>query len=286
VRAFPVVTAVTLALTAPAAAQTKAEMGTPSTRLPSLLEQVGFDQRLGETVPLDAVFVDQNAHQVTLASYFAERPVLLLPAYFSCPVLCDTLVDRLAASLSVLDLRPGGDYEVLVVSFDPADTPQTAQPLVRRFLDRLRGPAAESTASDMTGIHFLTGPRASLAALFTEIGFRYVWDEQARQFLHGAGLVVLTPSGQIARYLFGLEPSPRDLRLTLVEASGGRIGSFVDQALLYCFRYDPKIGKYSAVTLNLVRLGGGLTLALLLSLVGLLLRRERLLARTLGTRKA
>ncbi|MDX1382243.1 MAG: SCO family protein [Thermoanaerobaculia bacterium] len=247
-------------LTAPATAQKISG--------PRLLDQVGFDQRLGEAVSLDLPFTDRQGREVELGRYFGERPVLLIPVYFTCPVLCSTVTERVAAGLSVLDFAPGSDYEVVLVSFDPADDAAGARETYERFLGRYGEPVAG-------GLHVVTGSDSAVAQLTREIGFRYAWDEDMQQFLHGGGLVVLTPDGTISSYLFGLEYSPRDLRLGVVEASAGTIGSVVDQVLLYCFRYDPGVGRYSAATLNLVRLGGALTVAAMVALFVALRRRER-----------
>jgi protein SCO1/2 len=225
----------------------------PPPATPGVLQEVGFDQHLGETIPLDLAFRDETAASVKLSDYFGKKPVVLSLVYYKCPMLCTISLNGLAGALEVLSFVPGQEFEVVTVSFDPAETPELAAAKKKAYLARYRRPGAHA------GWHFLTGPKESVDALTRAVGFRYVWDEATKQFAHPAGLLVLTPEGRISRYLFGVEYAPKDLRLALVDAAGGRIGNVADQLLLYCYRYDPQTGSYSASILNLVRLLGALT---------------------------
>jgi protein SCO1/2 len=252
-----------------APALASAQMGSvppPRPATPGVLQEIGFDQRLGETVPLDLAFTDEAGRRVRLSDYFGGKPVVLSLVYYECPMLCTISLNGLAAALEVLSFVPGQEFEVVTVSFDPTESPVLAAAKKKAYLARYKRPGAHA------GWHFLTGPRESVDALTHAVGFRYVWDEATKQFAHPAGLVVLTPEGRISHYLFGVEYSPKDLRLALVDAAGGRIGSPVDQLLLYCYQYDPQTGRYSAAILNLVRAAGALTI---LALGGFILTASR-----------
>jgi protein SCO1/2 len=233
-----------------------AQMGAvppPRPATPGVLQEVGFDQHLGETVPLDLAFTDETGRSVKLADYFGKKPVVLSLVYYQCPMLCTISLNGLAGALEVLSFVPGQEFEVVTVSFDPAETSVLAAAKKKAYMARYKRPEAHA------GWHFLTGPKQSVEALTRAVGFRYVWDEATKQFAHPAGLLVLTPDGKISHYLFGVEYAPKDLRLALVAAAGGRIGNVADQLLLYCYQYDPQAGRYSASILNLVRLAGALT---------------------------
>ena len=235
-----------------------AQMGAappPRPATPGVLQEIGFDQRLGEGVPLDLGFTDETGRSVKLADYLGKKPVVLSLVYYDCPMLCTLGLNGLAAALEVLSFVPGDEFEVLTVSFDSRETPALAAAKKKAYLARYRRPGAHA------GWHFLTGSDESIAALTRAVGFRYVWDEATRQFAHPAGVVVLTPEGKISHYLFGVEYAPKDLRLALVAAASGRIGSAADQLLLYCYRYDPQTGRFSASILNIVRLLAVLTVA-------------------------
>ncbi len=252
--------------TLPAAAQ---EMATVPGELPGPLADIGFDQRPGEPLPLDLVMRDADGRAVELADIFGERPVILAPVYYTCPMLCGMVLNGLVTSLKTLPFEPGGDYEVVVFSFDPSDGAAEATARKDNALARYgRGESGD-------GFHFLTGDAEAIDRLTEAIGFRYARDGDSGEFAHTAGLVLATPDGRIARQLFGVEYAPRDLRLALVEAGEGKIGGLVDSVLLYCFHYDPQIGRYSAMTMNMVRLGAVVTLAALATFVLLMLWRER-----------
>lgn len=229
----------------------------PTAGLPGALKEVAFDQRLGESVPLDAVFRNEQGDSVRLGDLLEGRPAILALVYYECPMLCTLTLNGLASALDVLKLDAGRDFEILTVSFNPRETPELASAKKANYLKRYPRPTAEG------GWHFLTGDEPQIHRVTEAAGFRYRWDDQSQQYAHAAGLVILTPQGRIARYFFGVEFSPRDLRLGLVEAGQGKVGSVVDQALLFCFHYDPATGRYGAAVMRLVRTGA------LLMLVGL-----------------
>lgn len=238
---------------------------------PEALRDVGFDQRMGEKVPLDLTFRDSEGRAVRLGDYFGERPVMLSLVYFSCPMLCPMTLNGLSASLKALSFDVGEAFDVVVVSFNPAEGPEQAFEARERAIHRYGRAGTED------GWHFLTGDAESIARLTRAVGFRYSYDEENDQFAHGAGLVALTPDGEIARYFFGIEYPPKDLKLALVEAGEGQIGTAVDQIVLYCFHYDPATGQYvwSAWTFLALRIAGVLTLLGLFGFIFLMLRRER-----------
>lgn len=243
--------------------------GQAATERPGLLAQVGIDQKLDTQVPLDLEFVDEDARPVTLGRYFGRRPVVLALVYYECPMLCTQVLNGLVSALDVLSFDAGRDFEVVAVSFDPGETPGLARGKKAAYLERYGRPGTES------GWHFLTGRQESIARLTDAVGFRYAYDERTDQFAHAAAIMVLTPDGRVSRYFYGIEYAPRDLRLGLVEASQGRIGTVVDQALLLCYHYDPTEGKYGLVVMNLVRLGGVVTILAVGGFLWVAFRRER-----------
>ena len=245
------------------------EPGVAASVVPTPLREVGFDQRLDQQLPLDVEFTDEQARPVTLGDYFGEKPVVLAFVYYDCPMLCTMILSSIASSLGVISLDAGKDFELVIVSFDPRETPDLAARRKAEFLARYDRPTAAA------GSHFLTGVGPSIATLTSGAGFRYTWDEQTKQFAHPAGIVVLTPDGRLARYLFGLEYGPRDLRLALVEASEGRIGTAVDAALLYCYHYDPMTGRYGLVVMRILRIAGAATVLVLAAFIVVMVRRDR-----------
>ena len=235
---------------------------------PAQLKSVGFDQRLDEQVPLDLVFSDETGKSVKLGDYFGHKPVILVLAYYRCPMLCTLVLNGLVQGMRDMPFTAGRDYRVVTVSFDPRETPALAAAKKKNYVGRYGRPGAAEAW------HFLTGKAESIRRLTRAVGFRYVYDALQDQYIHTSGIMILTPSGRISRYFYDIHYPGRDLRLGLVEASAGRIGSPVDQVLLYCFHYDPAIGKYSASVLNFVRLGGALTIVGLIAMVWYLLQRE------------
>jgi protein SCO1 len=252
-----------------AAAAGRALPNAPAAKLPEPLPRIGYDQRLGARLPLDLPFRDEAGRAVRLGDYFGRRPAVLVLAYFRCPMLCDVVLAGLASSLKVLAFDAGRQFDVVVVSFDPKDTPALAAATKQKALARYGHPGAAA------GWHFLTGAQESISAVTRAVGFRYAYDPRLDQFAHAAGIVITTPEGRLSRYLYGIEYPPRDVRLSLIESADHRIGSPVDQLLLYCFHYDPATGRYSAMILNVLRLAAAATLAGLVVMIVLLRWRER-----------
>jgi protein SCO1/2 len=237
--------------------------------IPAPMREVGFDQRLGEKLPLDVPLRDETGKTVALGDFFHDRPVVLSLVYYECPMLCTLSLNGLVSALSVLRLEPGRDFELVTVSFDPREGAEQARARKKAYLDRYKRPGAEAAW------HFLTGDRDALDRLTKAVGFRYAWDAETKQFAHAAGVMVATPAGVLSRYLYGIEYAPKDLRLALVESAAGRLGTPVDAFLLTCYRYDPTQGHYGAYAMGLVRLAGIATVLALGGFVGIMLRRER-----------
>lgn len=235
--------------------------------------EIGFDQRLGQQVPLDLVFRDESGRAVRLADCFGARPVVIALVYYECPMLCTLVLNGMVRTFRALSLELGSDYEVVTVSIDPDETPELAALKKAQYLETFA--AGEPTAGATAGWHFLTGDQASIDALASTIGFRYAYDPESGEFAHASGFVVATPQGQLSRYLFGVEYITRDLRLALVEASQGRVGSLIDQVLLLCYHYDPATGRYGFAIVTAVRAAGILTVALIAAYVWRSLARER-----------
>lgn len=259
---------VALALAPAAARAQEVAPGLPSSSQPLALRDVGYDQKLGERVPLDIVLRDETGAPVSLAAAVGDKPTVLSLVYYECPMLCTLTLNGLVSALNVLPFEPGREFSLVTVSFDAREKPEQAQKRKQAYLSRYHKPGAPAW-------RFLTGDQEALDRLTKAVGFRYAWDERSQQFAHPAGIVVLTPDGRIARYLYGVEYAPKDLRLGLIEASQGRIGSPVDKLLLYCYQYDPMQGKYGAVVLRVVRVAGVATLLGLGGFVIVALRRER-----------
>ncbi len=241
----------------------------PAGPAPKILRDVGFDQRLNEQVPLDLEFADEDGRPVRLGDYFGEKPVILVLAYFRCPMLCTEVLNGLVKGMLDMRLDVGKEFRVVTVSFDPREKPPLAAAKKQTYVERYGRPGAAD------GWHFLTGGPEAVRRLTEAVGFRYTYDPRHDQFAHASGVMVLTPGGKLSRYFYDVTFSGRDLRLGLVEASEGKVGTPVDQVLLYCFHYDPADGKYGPAVMNFVRLGGVLTLAGLATFVGVLLRQER-----------
>lgn len=235
----------------------------------NLFQEVGFDQRLGDRVPLDSQFRDADGRSVRLGDYFAGRPVLLVLGYYECPNLCGVVWQGLLQSLRPLKLQVGRDFDVVAVSIDPNEGSEIARLKRDTYVREYGRPGSAS------GWHFLTGTEASVRRLADAVGFRYIYDPEIDQYAHASGVVLATPAGVLSRYLFGVRFSRTDLRLALVESSDGRIGTPVDQLLLLCYHYDPATGKYGLLIMNLLRGAGALTVASLLGFVVLSRRRER-----------
>ncbi|MCH5374305.1 MAG: SCO family protein [Planctomycetes bacterium] len=234
-----------------------------------VLQDVGIDQRLDEQVPLDLPFVDETGKPVKLGDYFDGKPVILVLAYYRCPMLCTLVLNGVVEGMSKIPLVLGKDFRVVTVSFDPRETHELAAVKRKNYLKKYGRPGAAD------GWHFLTGKQDAIRRLTKAVGFRYVYDKKDDQFIHASGIMILTPTGKISRYLYDVHYSGRDLRLALVEASANKIGSPADQVLLYCFHYDPSAGKYTASVMNFIRLGGVLTMLGIGALVSFLVIVQR-----------
>jgi protein SCO1 len=235
---------------------------------PPLLRDVGLDPRLGGTLPVDAVFRDDTGAERQLGDWLGGRPAVLALVYFGCPMLCGQVLESLEASLKPLSLDVGRDFEVLAVSFDPRDGPEAAARKKAEAVRRYGRPGTEA------GWRFLTGDPEAIRRLTTAVGFRYAWDEAGKQFAHVAVITVVTADGRLARYFPGIDYPPRDLRLALVEASAGRIGTAVDRLLLFCYHWDAATGRYTPIVARALQVGGVLTLVALGTLIVLLRRSE------------
>ncbi len=235
---------------------------------------VGYDQKLGADIPPDLMFVDQTGKSVRLLDYAKERPLVLALVYYSCPRLCSEVLNGSVRMLRSMDrLSLGADFQFVAVSIDPADTPQIAAAKRENYLEAL------GAAGHADGWHFLTGDQASINALTKAVGFRYVWDEHSEQFAHDGGVVVITPKGKVSHYFFGVEFSAFDVRLALVDAAQGKIGSFVDHILLLCLHYDPTRGQYGLWIIGALRIAGVLTLGILGLFMLRSFRRDRAVSR-------
>lgn len=241
---------------------------------PSILDQVGLDQRLNSQVPLDAMFVDEHGQAVQLKQYFGAKPVILIMVYYQCPMLCtQVLTGFTGAMLGVRKFNIGREFDVVTISIDPRDGPKEALEAKTRYIQRYRRPEAEK------GWHFLTGKKDQIDLVAQAVGFRYIWDPEVQQYAHASGIMLITPQGRVAQYYYGIEYAPRDIQFGLVEASQGKIGTIVDQVLLYCFHYDPRQGRYGAVIFNILRLCALLTVLLLGGFMLFMFRRDALAAR-------
>jgi len=249
-----------------------AEPGQPTSARPGILGKIAIDQRIGHQIPLDLPFVDDSSKPVTLGDYFGKRPIVLALVYYECPMLCTQVLNGLVSTLATMNLQAGRDFDVVAVSFNPKEGPGLASQKKANYVHRYGRP---ETAN---GWHFLTGSPESIARLTEAVGFKYAFDENIQQFAHGAAIEVLTPDATIARYFYGIDFSPRDLRFGLVEASNGHIGTVVDDVLLFCYHYDPATGKYGASVLALVRIAGIAFIVALAIFLTVNLRRDHALA--------
>jgi protein SCO1/2 len=240
---------------------------------PEFLDKIGIDQKLDEQVPMDLVFQDERGNDVRLADLFNGKPVLLTLVYYECPMLCTEILNGVVRSLRALSFTVGEEFNVVTVSFDPDETPVLALTKKKMYIERYdRTGAAE-------GWHFLTGDEQTIRRLTDAVGFRYTYVPARDQYAHASGIMILTPEGKVSRYYYGIEYPTRDLRLGLIEAAEGKIGTAVDQVLLLCFHYDPTTGKYGMVIMNVIRLAGLVTVLALAAFVVPAYVRDRKRAR-------
>ena len=235
--------------------------------MPAVLQNVGFEPPLNGQMPLDLVFRDETGRNTQLREYFGQKPVVLAFVYYGCPMLCDQVEQGVVGVLRMLSFNPGRDYEVVFVSFDSRETPNMAAEKKKKALAHFRRPETDS------GWHFLTGSKESIDATTKAANFRFSFDTRNNLFAHASGVLLLTPDGHISRYFYGIEYPGRDMRLGLVDASAGKIGSPIDHVLLFCYHYDPSTARYSASILKIIRLGGVLTILCLVG--GILISRHR-----------
>ncbi|HLD74588.1 MAG TPA: SCO family protein [Bdellovibrionota bacterium] len=238
-------------------------------KTPPELEGVGITEQLGAYINLDTSFVDQNGKNISLKNYFkGDVPVVLALVYYSCPSLCNLLLNGLKDTLSRLDWKVGEKFRIVTVSFDPEETYELAAKKRETYLQSLNLPAN-------TDWHFLTGQEENIKRLTETIGFSYKYDKSQMQYAHSAAIYVLTPEGKISRYLFGIMFEPRDLKLSLLEASEGKVGNFVDRMIMFCYHYDPQGRKYSLYSIRLMRVAGYVTVLSLAVFLFFLSRRKR-----------
>ncbi len=244
-------------------------VGPALAQTPPPYSDVRIDQRLGAELPLSTPFRSDDDHAVALGEFFRSRPVVLALVYYRCPRLCQLSIDGLVDSLRPLSLEPGRDFEVVLVSIDPAESSGVGHARATEAVHRYGRPWTRP------GGHFLTGERQAIDRLAAAVGFHYAFDPAAGQYVHASAVFVATPSGRLSRYFYGVDYAPRDLRLGLVEASEGRIGSPVDELLLLCFHYDPSTGRYTLAVLGLLRALGVATVFGVAVGIVRSLRRER-----------
>jgi protein SCO1/2 len=268
-RASLIAASIALALlSAPAQAQLQAPVQDIGVR-PELLKDVGVDQKLNQSVPLNLTFRDEHGKPVQLTQYFGQKPVILSLVYYNCPMLCTQVLNGLESSLRLIPMDIGKQFDVLTVSIDPTERPVLAE-AKQALYTGLYG-----RANAAQGWHFLTGDQQQIRQLANAVGFRYAYDPGSKQFAHASAIMLLTPEGKISRYFYGIQFSSRDLRLGLVEASEGKIGTPVDQMLLFCYHYDPSTGKYGLLISRLIQAAGAVTVLAIGSLILVLYRKER-----------
>jgi protein SCO1/2 len=243
------------------------EAGNPSTGLPTALRDVRIEQKLDHQLPLDLVFRDESGQSVKLGQYFGHKPVVLAFVYYDCPMLCTQVLNGMVTSFRVLPFQIGKEFDVVTVSFDPRETNTLATTKKQVYLNYL---PERMRAGANSGWHFLTADQDSITKLTEAAGFHYRYDEATKQFAHASGIMLTTPQGKLSRYFYGIEYPARDLRLGLIESSENKIGSPVDQLLLYCYHYDPATGKYGAAVMKIMRIAGVATLLAIIAMILLL----------------
>ena len=242
-----------------------------TTGLPPVLDKVGIEQKLGDQLPLDTELKDENGRTVKLGEYFGMRPVVLALVYYDCPMLCNQVLNGLTGSLKGMSLEAGKDFDVIALSFDARENekPDLAKNKKASYMDRYGHPGTEG------GWHFLTGTQESIDKVTQAAGFSYKWDEKSNQFAHAGGIMITTPDGKMARYLYGIDYAPKDLKFGIMETAENKVGSPTEKLLLYCYHYDPATGKYGLSVLRIMRLGGIATLIGLGAMVFVFWRRNK-----------
>jgi protein SCO1 len=235
---------------------------------PSLLKEVGIDQKLNQSIPLNLEFRDEHGKPVQLGEYFGQKPVILSMVYYNCPMLCTQVLNGLESSLKLIPMDIGKQFNVVTVSIDPTERPVLAEAKQALYTGLYGRPGVAN------GWHFLTGDEQQIRQLANALGFRYAYDPDSKQFAHASAIMLLTPQGKISRYFYGIQYPSRDMRLGLVEASEGKIGTPVDQVLLFCYHYDPSTGKYGLLISRLIQLAGAVIVLAIASLILVLYRKE------------
>jgi len=252
-----------------ASATTVAAQMLSSQTKPEFLNNVTIEQNLNGQTPLDLDFVNEKGEKVKLQELFSDKPVVLSLVYYQCPMLCNMMLNGMLESFNELKFTTGDEFDAITVSFDHRETAEMAAQKKASYIEQYGRQGADK------GWHFLTGDEESIKKLAEAVGFAFTFIPETGQFAHASAIILLTPQGRISRYFYGVEYDPTDLRLGLVEASQNKIGSPVDQLLLYCFHYDPTTGKYGMVIMNVIRVFGTATVALLISFIIIMLRREK-----------
>ncbi|MBE7553546.1 MAG: SCO family protein [Anaerolineales bacterium] len=250
----------------PGAAPAQADGSHPADQV---IRGVEFEQKLNQQLPLELTFRNEAGQSVQLADYFDHKPVILVFAYYECPMLCTLVLNGLVSSLNGLTFDVGNQFDIVTVSIDPTETPTLAAAKKAVYLEQYQRPGAAD------GWRFLTGEQAEIDQLTQAVGFHYNYDPVKDEYAHPTGIMVVTPQGKIARYFYGIDFPARDLRLGLVEAAANKIGSPVDQLLLLCYHYDPVVGQYTLTIMNIIRLAGLTTVGAIGVFVAVLLRRDR-----------
>jgi protein SCO1/2 len=243
-----------------------------TTGLPDMLRTVGIEQKLGEQLPMDAEFKDENGNSVQLSTYFnTGRPVILAFVYYECPMLCNQVLNGLTGSLKGMSFDVGKEFDVVAISFDARenDKPDLAKNKKASYLEHYNRPNTES------GWHFLTGTQDAIDRATSAAGFNYKWDEKSNQFAHAAGVMIVTPEGKLSRYFYGIDYSPKDIKFGIMESAAGKVGDPADKLLLYCFHYDPASGKYGLAILRVIRLFAVLTLLGMGTMIFVFWRRNK-----------
>ncbi len=234
----------------------------------AILTRIGVDQNIGAQIPFDLDFSDEAGKRVHLGDFFQGKPVILSLVYYECPMLCSMTLNGLVKSLRPLTLNIGEDFEVVTVSFDPAETPALAAAKKAAYVKDYGRPGA------VAGWHFLTGSASSIERLTSSAGYRYQWDSDTKQWAHVSAILILTPEGKVSQYLYGIEFSARDMRLSLIQASHNKLGKTVDRILLYCYHYNPATGRYGLVIMSIVRIAGVATVLAVAAFIIISRRRE------------
>jgi protein SCO1/2 len=246
-------------------------------QLPTVLQKVGIEQHLNQQLPLDAQFVDDRGNAVRLGDYFGKRPAIVSLVYYNCPMLCSEELDGLAGALEMVKLTPGKDFDILIISIDPTEKPELAARKKAYYVKRYGRP---ETAN---GWHFLTGTQPNIDVVSKAVGFGYVRvpgpDGKLDQYAHASAIELATTDGKLAQYYLGVEYSPKDVMLGLIEASGNKIGSPVANILTYCYHYDPQQNKHSLIVARVVQVGGMFTVVSLGSFMFVMFRRDLRLGR-------